>query len=98
MVWNLKFSSNAERTLEKLDRQIKRRIIEYFEKSVLTLENPRQKAEQLEGKLYSNFWKFRVGDYRLIDRIIDSELTILVVKLGHRSSIYHRNSLPNEMN
>ncbi len=36
----------------------------------------------------SEFWKYRVGDYRLICRIQDEKLIVVVVKVGHRREVY----------
>ena len=90
MNWSLKFSSSAENSLGNLDRQTKNRIIGYFENQILSLPDPRQKATQLKGKEYTDLWKFRIGDYRVIASINNQELTILLVKIGHRSSVYKR--------
>ena len=54
---------------------------------VANLSDPRSKGKMLVGDL-KGFWRYRVGDYRLICRIHDEELEILVVEVGHRKEIY----------
>lgn len=51
------------------------------------LDNPRAIGEALTGPL-SEFWKYRVGDYRIIASIRDAEIIILVVRIGNRRGIY----------
>lgn len=54
-----------------------------------SLSNPRELGEPLHGPLRS-VWKYRVGDYRIIADPRDEELVVLIVRLGHRSTIYRR--------
>ena len=58
-----------------------------FVKNLSELENPRLKGESLTGNL-SKYWKYRIGDYRLICRIEDEKLLVLIVKIGHRREVY----------
>jgi mRNA interferase RelE/StbE len=52
------------------------------------MENPRSIGTALHGQRLGEFWKYRVGDYRLIARIEDDRLVILVIKVGHRRDVY----------
>ena len=52
------------------------------------LDDPRSIGEALKGSRLGDFWKYRVGDYRIIASIEDSALRVLVVKVGHRSGVY----------
>ncbi len=54
---------------------------------VQALDDPRSRGHALTGEL-SGLWRYRVGDWRIICKIKDTELIILVVDLGHRRSIY----------
>jgi mRNA interferase RelE/StbE len=42
----------------------------------------------LHGSLLGEFWKYRVGDYRLICKIEDNRLLVLVLRIRHRKEIY----------
>ena len=56
---------------------------------IAKLDNPRKIGERLHGKL-SEFWKYRVGDYRLICSPENDRLVVLVLRVGHRKEIYSR--------
>lgn len=90
MAWTVELSEEADRQLDKLDPQIAWRILRFLHERVAQLEDPRSIGEALRGVRVGEFWKYRVGDYRLICAIIDKQLLILVVRLGHRRQIYDR--------
>ena len=54
----------------------------------LALDNPRSIGEALKGSTLGEFWKYRVGDYRVIASIEDRALCVLVVKIGNRHEVY----------
>ena len=72
--------------MRKLDNSVKSKILDYMDE-VAMLKNPRSRGKMLVGNL-SGFWRYRVGDYRLICRIQDAELVIVVVEIGHRREVY----------
>ena len=74
--------------MEKLDPRIARRILKFLFQRVDKLDNPREIGEALKGSELGEFWKYRVGDYRIICGIEDDVLTVLVVRIGHRSKVY----------
>ncbi|MDE7291063.1 MAG: type II toxin-antitoxin system RelE/ParE family toxin [Treponemataceae bacterium] len=80
------YLAKPRKQLAKLDNSVKKRILDYMDE-VASLSDPRSKGKMLVGNL-SGFWRYRVGDYRLICRIHDEELEILVVEVGHRKEIY----------
>ena len=86
--WVIDFEETALKQLSKLDKPVQIRIITFLEKKVSRLENPRQLGHQLMGEL-SKYWRFRVGDYRLIVDIIDHRFVIQVIRIGHRKEVYH---------
>lgn len=88
MLWRIDFSEKADKQLLSLDKPIRERIRKYV-KDLAVLSNPRLRGEPLAGNL-SDFWKYRIGDYRLICRINDEKMLVLVVKIGHRSEVYKR--------
>ena len=87
MAWSIRFDPRAERELARLDRQIQVRVLRFLRERIATLGDPREVGEALTGPLRS-FWKYRVGHYRVIVDIQDEALIILVVRIGHRGSIY----------
>jgi len=90
MAWNIEFSADAERELDKLDPPDARRILKFLSERVSRLENPRSIGEALHGSRLGEFWKYRVGDYRLICSIEDQHLLVLVLRVGHRREIYRQ--------
>lgn len=82
----VEYSDEAKKQIKKLDKQIQKRIIDYLD-NISTLENPRSKGKGLTSNLVG-LWRYRVGDYRVICRIVDSELVIIALSVGHRREVY----------
>lgn len=87
LVWRVEVLAGAKRQLKKLDTPVAARIIRYLEKEVIAKGDPRRVGKALVGDL-AGLWRYRVGDYRILCRIEDDALVVLVVELGHRGSIY----------
>ena len=90
MVWQIKFDDASEKDLAKLDKQIAKRILKFLRERVAVLDDPRSIGEALKGASLGEFWKYRVGDYRIISSIEDGALCILVVRIGNRGDVYRR--------
>ena len=90
MVWKIEFDPAAARELGKVDPQVARRILSFLHDRVAHLENPRSVGEALKGSKLGAFWKYRVGDYRIISNIEDGRLLILVIRIGNRREVYRR--------
>ena len=88
MAWRIEFDRAAERELSKLDPQIAKRILLFLHERVANMDDPRSIGEALKGSRLGDFWKYRVGGYRLISSIEDGALRILVVKIGNRRDVY----------
>ena len=88
MTWKVELDPTAERELDKLDPQIARRILSFLQGRLSILDDPRSIGEALKGSRLSEFWKYRVGDYRIIASIEDGVLRVLVLRIGHRRQIY----------
>jgi mRNA interferase RelE/StbE len=84
----IELSVQADRELGKLDPQQSKRILKFLHERVTPLDNPRSIGQALHGSELGEFWKYRVGDYRLICKIEDNRLLILVLRVGHRREIY----------
>lgn len=87
MAWTVKLSDHAKRDLQKLDKTIQKRIVSFLQDRIHVTDNPRASGKALQGNL-SGLWRYRVGDYRLLCRIEDEELIILVIGIGHRKEVY----------
>ncbi len=90
MVWRIELDDAAKKDLANLDRQIARRIMAFLRERVAVLDDPRSIGEALKGSKLGDFWKYRVGDYRIISSIEDGALCILVVKIGNRREVYRK--------
>lgn len=88
MAWRIEFHPRAEKELSKLDRDTARRVLRFLRDRVAKLEDPRSVGEALKGPEVGRFWKYRVGDYRLICTIQNQRVTMLVVRIGHRRDVY----------
>jgi mRNA interferase RelE/StbE len=89
MAWSVEVTPTARKQLEELDPPIARRILSFLSQRVEKLDDPRQIGERLHGTL-SQFWKYRVGDYRLICSLEHDRFVVLVLRVGHRQEIYSR--------
>jgi mRNA interferase RelE/StbE len=88
MAYNVELSESAERELGKLDALQAKRILKFLHQRVAKLDDPRSIGEALHGSRLGEIWKYRVGDYRLICKIEDYRLIVLVLRVGHRKEIY----------
>lgn len=88
MKWIVEFSDSAAREIAKLDPQHRNRILKFLQTRVATLQDPRSIGQALQGPKLGEFWKYRVGVYRLICKIEDDRLLVLVTRVGHRREIY----------
>ena len=88
MAWKVELDSAAERDLDKLDPQMARRILAFLHGRIAPLDDPRSIGEALKGSKLGEFWKYRVGDYRIVASIEDDALRVLVVKIGNRREVY----------
>lgn len=87
MAYTVELSESADQELGELDAQPKKRILKFLAR-VAKLDDPRTMGEALHGSWLGEFWKYRVGDYRLISKIEDDRLVVLFLRLGHRKEIY----------
>ena len=90
MAWKVELDPAAERELSKIDPQTARRILAFLHERVAKLDDPRSIGEALKGSKLGAFWKYRVGDYRIVASIEDRALRILVVRIGNRKEVYRR--------
>jgi mRNA interferase RelE/StbE len=87
-MWQVIFEKKAEKQFNALDSQVKKRIAKLIDERLITANDPRELGKPLVGKSFGNHIRFRVGDYRLICDIQDQEITVLVLRIGHRKEVY----------
>ena len=87
MTWSVELDERARKELRKLDRQSQRDILRYLRERIATDEDPRRFGKQLGGDMHG-LWRYRMGTYRMVCRIKDQMLVVLVLRVGHRSTVY----------
>jgi mRNA interferase RelE/StbE len=87
LAWRIEFLPAAEKELAKLGRAEAKRIIQTLKTRIAPLDDPRKLGSALAGEL-GGLWRWRIGDYRVIARIEDERITILVVRVAHRPEVY----------
>jgi mRNA interferase RelE/StbE len=88
MAWKIEFERAAARELAKLESQASARVLCFLRDRVAPLDDPRSIGQALKGERFGEFWRYRMGDYRVVARIVDSKALILVLRIGHRREIY----------
>ena len=82
------FDPGAVDDLKKLDRPIQVRLLGFLRTRVAVLDNPRSIGEALSGARLGNYWKYRVGDWRIICDIQDERIVVRVLRIGNRHDVY----------
>lgn len=90
MAWRVELANSAAKQLRKLDPQVAQRILTFLRDRVAPLEDPRTIGEALRGKELGNFWKYRVGDWRIIADLDDGVMLITVIRIGNRREVYRK--------
>ena len=89
MAWRIEFVPAAAKEVKKLGRSEAARILTALEQRIAILDNPRTLGSALTGEV-DGLWRWRIGHYRVIARIDDTRITILVVLVAHRREAYRR--------
>ena len=88
MAWQIEFDPDALKDLRKLDKPIQIRLVGFLRSRVSGLTNPRDIGEALSGQKLGSYWKYRVGDWRIICDIQDQRIVIRVLRIGNRREVY----------
>ena len=87
-MYRLVFSKKAFKDIKKLDKHTQQLIINWLEKNIDNTDNSRAKGKGLVGDKGGQ-WRYRIGDYRVICEILDKEVIVYALSVGHRSEIYN---------
>ena len=87
MSYAIRFTTNAAKQVRKLDPTAAKRIRGFLEQKLAQLDNPRLLGKKLVNE---EFWRYRVGDYRILTNIDDDQVLILIVEVAHRREIYNK--------
>ncbi len=85
--WSVRIEKAADRDLSRLGASDRSRVLRFLHCRLAELQSPRQLGAPLHGKL-AGYWKYRVGDIRIVAELLDGELLVMVVQVGNRGEIY----------
>lgn len=88
MAYRVEFDPAAVKELKKLDRPVQQRLLGFLRTRVGALENPHEIGEALAGAKLGNYWKYRVGDWRIVCAIEDARIVVRVLRVGNRRDVY----------
>jgi len=88
LAWTINYTESALRQLKKLDQSIALRVVDYMDERVAPVDDPRTLGKNLVGPKLGDYWRYRVGDIRVICNIQDGEMCVLVIEIGNRREIY----------
>ncbi len=88
MAWQIEFDPDALKDLRKLDKPIQIRLVGFLRTRVSSLTNPRDIGEALSGQRLGSYWKYRVGDWRIICDVQDQKILVRVLRIGNRREVY----------
>jgi mRNA interferase RelE/StbE len=88
LAFEIEFDPEAVKDLKKLDRPVQQRLVGFLKLRVATLENPRDIGEALGGGKLGAYWKYPVGDWRIICDIQDRRIVVRVLRIGNRREVY----------
>ena len=90
MAWQIEFDPDALKELKKLDRPVQMRLVAFLRERLSPLEDPRSIGEALSGARLGSYWKYRVGDWRIVCDIQDQRIVVRVLRIGNRREVYRR--------
>ena len=88
MAFEIEFDPEALKDLKKIDRLVQQRLIGFLKQRVAKLDNPRDIGEALAGAKLGNYWKYRVGDWRIVCDIADRRIVVRVLRIGNWREVY----------
>lgn len=88
MVWRIEFDPDAARELKKLNRPVQIHILDFLKTRIAPLDNPRQLGETLAGAKLGNYWKYRVGDWRMVCDLQDQRILVRVLRVANWGEVY----------
>ena len=88
MAWIIKYTESSSKQLKKLDEQTALRVLDFLDERVAVRADPRSLGKNLKGPKMGEYWRYRVGDIRVICNISDGQMTVLVIEIGNRREVY----------
>lgn len=88
LAWQIEFDPDVLKELKKLDRPVQLRLLGFLRDRLARLDDPRSLGEALSGARLGSYWKYRVGDWRIICDIQDNRIVVRVLRIGNRREVY----------
>ena len=88
-MYTVMYTNKAVKDLQKMDKYIAAMLIGWIEKNLVGCDNPRLHGKPLGDNL-KGYWRYRVGEYRLLASIQDELLVIEIIRAGHRRNVYDK--------
>ena len=85
--WVFYYSKTFNNGINSLDKSVQKRIKKWIDSHLVNANEPRDYGKPLVGNL-KGYWRYRIGDYRLLAKIEDNKLIIIMVNIGHRRKVY----------
>ena len=88
MGWKIELDREAVRDLAKFDQPTARRVLAFLHGRVAALDDPRRIGKALKGSKMGEFWRYRVGNFRIVAHIEDDVFRVLVIRIARRDKVY----------
>lgn len=88
MAWQIEFDPDALKDLRKIDKPVQVRLVGFLRSRVGALDDPRSIGEALSGQRLGSYWKYCVGDWRIICDIQDQRIVVRVLRMDNRREVY----------
>jgi len=87
-MYTIKTTEDFDKQIRKLDKSVQILILKWIKKHLDGCNDPRATGKGLVANL-KGYWRYRIGNYRLIVEIKDKELVIVAISIAHRSEVYY---------
>ena len=86
-MYKLITTADFEKQFKRLDKSVQIVVSKWIKKHLTNVENPRAYGKPLTANL-KGYWRYRIGNYRLITEINDDELSVIAIEISHRRTVY----------
>ena len=84
-MYKVAYLDSVEEDLKRLDKSTVRKILTRIE--TYLVQDPKELGKPLKGE-FLGFWRYRWGDYRVIYKIAEREILIIVLRISNRKDVY----------
>ncbi len=88
MKYKVIYEKKALKSLSKIDKSQRNIILSWIDKNLVDTDAPKKYGKALKGNL-KEYWRYRIGNYRILADIDDKQIKIIIFNIGHRKDIYN---------